>query len=76
MDESSVEGRVFLQDSLESTVAAEWTYLADDLTVQHQYRLRPETPDADGNPVNGEGSGPSGAVHHRFRAWKEDLLGR
>jgi hypothetical protein len=49
---------------------------ADDLTVQYAYRLRPEAPDTDGNPANGEGSGPSGAVHHRFRAWKEDLLGR
>jgi len=49
-------------------------YLAiatDDLAVQHAYRLRSE---ADG--VNGEGAGPSGEVHHRFRAWKEDLLGR
>jgi hypothetical protein len=24
----------------------------------------------------GEGTGPSGRVHHRFRSWKEDLLGR
>ena len=49
-------------------------YLAvavDDLSVQHAYRLRPEKGD-----VNGEGAGPSGTVHHRFRAWKEDLLGR
>ncbi len=49
-------------------------YLAiahDDLTTQYMYRLRPDT---DG--VNGEGAGPSGAVHHRFRSWKEDLLGR
>ena len=44
---------------------------ADDLTTQYMYRLRPDT---DG--VNGEGAGPSGAVHHRFRSWKEDLLGR
>jgi len=43
----------------------------DDVAVQHTYRLRPE---ADG--ANGEGAGPSGEVHHRFRAWKEDLLGR
>ena len=34
LDESTVEGRVFLQDSAEATVAAEWVYLADDLTVQ------------------------------------------
>ena len=49
-------------------------YLAiatDDVAVQHGYRLRPE---ADG--VNGEGAGPSGEVHARFRAWKVDLLGR
>lgn len=44
---------------------------ADDVTVQCSYRLRPET---DGG--NGEGAGPSGTVHHRFRSWKEDLLGR
>ncbi len=49
-------------------------YLAiatDDIAVQHSYRLRPE---ADG--ANGEGTGPSGEGHARFRAWKEDLLGR
>ena len=49
-------------------------YLAiatDDLAVHHTYRLRPQ---ADG--ANGEGAGPSGNVHVRFRAWKEDLLGR
>ncbi len=49
-------------------------YLAiatDELAVQHAYRLRPE---ADG--ANGEGAGPSGVVHHRFRSWKVDLLGR
>lgn len=44
---------------------------ADDLTVQYEYRLRPEADD-----VNGDGAGPSGTVHHRFRAWKEDLLDR
>ena len=44
---------------------------ADDLAVQHTYRLRPETDGA-----NGEGAGPSGEVHHRFRSWKVDLLGR
>lgn len=44
---------------------------ADDVRRQHTFRLRPEAGD-----VNGEGTGPSGAVHHRFRAWKEDLLGR
>ena len=49
---------------------------ADDLAVQHAYRLRPEAPGVDGEPANGEGAGPSGTIHHRFRAWKEDLLGR
>ena len=44
---------------------------ADDLREQYAYRLRPEV-----DEVNGEGAGPSGTVHHRFRAWKEDLLGR
>jgi hypothetical protein len=34
LDESTVEGRVFIQDSAEAVVAAEWVYLADDLTVQ------------------------------------------
>ena len=46
-------------------------YLAvrdDDLTVQHRFRLFPEG--------NGDGAGPSGARHTRFRAWKEDLLGK
>lgn len=58
---------------------------AADPTVQHSYRLRPETEaegstthgsTTHGSTTNGEGSGPSGTVHHRFRAWKEDLLGR
>ena len=44
---------------------------AADVDRQCRYRLRP----ADGD-ANGEGAGPSGVVHHRFRAWKEDLLGR
>jgi hypothetical protein len=25
---------------------------------------------------NGQGEGPSGVIHDRFRSWKEDLLGR
>lgn len=49
---------------------------AEDLSVHHAYRLRPEVVGADGEAINGEGAGPSGTVHHRFRAWKEDLLGR
>ena len=43
-------------------------YLAiagDAVGVQHAFRLFPEG--------SGEGAGPSGSVHDRFRAWKEDL---
>lgn len=45
-----------------------WAARADDLTIQHVFRLFPDG--------NGDGSGPSGARHIRFRSWKEDLLGR
>ena len=38
---------------------------ADAPSVQHAFRLL-----ADGS---GQGAGPSGTVHERFRAWKEDL---
>jgi hypothetical protein len=38
---------------------------ADDLALHHEFRLF-----ADGS---GEGTGPSGTVHHRFREWKQDL---
>jgi len=38
---------------------------ADALDLQYVFRL---TPNGDG-----EGAGPSGAVHDRFRTWKEDL---
>jgi hypothetical protein len=38
---------------------------ADDLTRQHRFRLF-----EDGT---GEGTGPSGEAHDRFRAWKQDL---
>jgi len=41
---------------------------ADDLSVQHAFRLFPDG--------NGDGAGPSGTRHTRFRAWKEDLIGR
>jgi hypothetical protein len=41
---------------------------ADDLAVQHAFRLFPDG--------NGDGAGPSGTRHTRFRAWKEDLLSR
>jgi hypothetical protein len=38
---------------------------ADDSSVQHTFRLFPDG--------SGEGTGPSGASHVRFRSWKEDL---
>jgi hypothetical protein len=41
---------------------------ADDLPVQHAFRLFPDG--------KGNGVGPSGEQHARFRTWKEDLLGR
>jgi hypothetical protein len=42
-----------------------WVARSDDLSVVFTFRLF-----ADGN---GDGTGPSGARHTRFRAWKEDL---
>lgn len=45
-----------------------WAAQADDLSRQHTFRLFPDG--------SGEGAGPSGTTHVRFRAWKEDLLGR
>jgi hypothetical protein len=38
---------------------------ADDLDAVHTFRLFPDG--------SGEGAGPSGASHSRFRSWKEDL---
>lgn len=38
---------------------------ADDLSVRHTFRLFPDG--------RGEGVGPSGTTHARFRTWKEDL---
>jgi hypothetical protein len=38
---------------------------ADDLTRQWTFRLFPDG--------SGEGLGPDGVVHHRFRTWKEAL---
>jgi hypothetical protein len=38
---------------------------ADDLDDHHEFRLFPDG--------TGEGSGPSGVTHSRFRTWKEDL---
>jgi hypothetical protein len=52
-------------------VDAEAVYLAvcrTDLSLQHRFDLF-----ADGT---GTGTGPSGVAHHRFREWKQDLLGR
>ena len=42
-----------------------WVARADDLAVTHTFRLFPDG--------SGDGAGPSGARHTRFRAWKEDL---
>ena len=41
---------------------------ADDLAEQSTFRLFPDG--------TGDGVGPSGQRHSRFRAWKQDLLGR
>ena len=41
---------------------------SDDLTRLHSFRLFPDG--------TGEGTGPSGAHHERFRTWKEDLRDR
>lgn len=38
---------------------------ADAVSVQHAFRLLPDG--------SGQGTGPSGTAHDRFRAWKEDL---
>lgn len=40
---------------------------ADDLGDRYTFRLFPDG--------RGEGPGPDGATHERFRAWKEALLG-
>lgn len=45
-----------------------WAADATDLARQVTFRLFPDN--------NGDGVGPSGDHHHRFRAWKQDLLGR
>ena len=45
-----------------------WACRSDDLTAQHTFRLYPD--------ATGDGSGPSGRRHAKFRPWKEDLLGR
>jgi len=38
---------------------------ADDVAQQFTFRLHPSG--------QGEGRGPDGVLHHRFRAWKESL---
>jgi hypothetical protein len=38
---------------------------ADDLGIHHTFRLQPDG--------SGEGRGPTGTNHQRFRSWKEDL---
>ena len=38
---------------------------SDDLSHHHEFRLYPDG--------TGDGLGPSGRRHERFRAWKEDL---
>ena len=45
--------------------AAYWVCDAEDLARTYTFRLFPGG--------TGEGAGPSGEVHARFRAWKEDL---
>jgi hypothetical protein len=50
---------------------ADARYLAvrsDDVSVAHTFRLFPDG--------TGEGAGPDGVTYHRFRQWKESLLGR
>ena len=50
-------------------VEADARYLAidrNDLTRHVRFRLHPDG--------SGEGEGPSGTLHRRFREWKQDLL--
>lgn len=42
-----------------------WAGAASDPTIAHTFRLFPDG--------SGEGTGPSGDGHERFRTWKEDL---
>jgi hypothetical protein len=42
-----------------------WVARADDLSVRFTFRLFPDG--------TGDGLGPSGERHTRFRSWKEDL---
>jgi hypothetical protein len=45
-----------------------WAADRTDLSRQMTFRLYPDN--------TGDGVGPSGTRHQRFRTWKEDLLGR
>ena len=45
-----------------------WAARRDELTEQCTFRLFPDG--------SGDGAGPTGRPHTRFRSWKEDLLGR
>jgi hypothetical protein len=45
-----------------------WAAAASDLSRQVTFRLRPDG--------SGEGVGPTGVRHDRFRTWKEDLAAR
>ena len=45
-----------------------WAADSANLATQHTFRLFPDG--------TGDGTGPSGRHHTRFRTWKEDLLGR
>jgi hypothetical protein len=45
-----------------------WACRDDDPAQQMTFRLYPDN--------SGDGAGPSGRRHTRFRTWKEDLLGR
>ena len=53
-----------------ATDADAWYWAADatDLRRQSTFRLFPDG--------SGDGLGPSGRHHTRFRTWKEDLIGR
>jgi hypothetical protein len=42
-----------------------WAARADDLATAYTFRLFPDG--------DGDGTGPSGSRHTRFRTWKEDL---
>lgn len=47
---------------------ARYLAVAADGAAMHEFRLFPDG--------NGDGTGPSGTRHVRFRSWKEDLIGR